>query len=585
MGKLYLMTSFQRLKPYLKPHLARCGEACLVMFAVAALNGAMVWVVKPAVDYVFINKNEAMLWGVVILIPVIFFLKMLATYTQSYLMAWLGQKVTQQLREDLFCHLHELSMDFYWKSKSGDVLSRLTNDLTRLGDALQFVPLYIVRDTMTVIVLLGVMFFIHWQFALTALIAIPVAAAVLGILGRKLRQAGRKSQEITGEIYHRFQESLQGMLVVKAFNYERGAIAKFRQENDSLFSQMMRYFRATALSGPLMEFLGSLIMAAVVYQGGKEIVGGRMTAGSFFTFLGSFFAAYAPIKNLSQLNASLQLGLAASERIFAVMDEKPSVADRPGAVIFQRLQKGLAFEGVSFRYPSRELWALRQVELSIKPGEVVAVAGPSGSGKTTLVHLLLRLFDPSAGRITIDGQDLRGYTLESLRERIGLVTQDTILFNDTVLGNVALGKPNASREEIKKALSVADALDFVMAMPQGLDTPLGDRGVALSGGQRQRIAIARAVLKDPSFLIFDEATSNLDMASEKSVQEALEKIFPGRTVLIIAHRLSTLQKADRIAVLHHGELAEIGSHAELLSRGGVYAALYKFQQLGSTAAS
>ncbi|MBI3552812.1 MAG: ABC transporter ATP-binding protein [Elusimicrobia bacterium] len=578
------MSSLKRLIPYLRPHKVRIIESCLVMIAVAVLNGGTVLVVKPAIDYVFINKDDRMLWGVVILIPALFFLKMIFTYTQSYLMAWLGQKVTQELREDLFRHLHELSMDFYWKSKSGDVLSRLTNDLTRLGDAMQFVPLYVVRDSMTVVVLLGVMFYIHWQFALTALIAIPVAGGVLGVLGKKLRNAGRRSQEITGEIYHRFQESLQGMLVVKAFNYEKGAVAKFRQENDSLFSQMMRYFRATALSGPLMEFLGSIIMATVVYQAGREIIGGRMTPGAFFTFLGSFFAAYAPIKNLAQLNASLQLGLASAERIFAVMDESPSVVDKPGAAAFVKLSDGLALEGVSFKYPSREQIALKGVDLTIKPGEVVAVAGPSGSGKTTLVHLLLRLFDPTEGRIALDGADLRDYSVSSLREHIGLVTQDTILFNDTVAGNVSLGKPSASRDDVKKALDVADALNFVMKMPQGLDTPLGDRGLQLSGGQRQRIAIARAVLKNPALLILDEATSNLDAGSEKSVQEALEKLYPGRTVLIIAHRLSTLQKADRIVVLHHGEVQESGTHQELLARGGVYATLYKFQQLEPAAA-
>jgi subfamily B ATP-binding cassette protein MsbA len=573
------MTSYERIKPYLRPHLGRCIQAVVVMICVAALNGAMVWVVKPAVDDVFISKDPTKLLRVILMIPSIFFLKMIFTYAQSYLMAWLGQRVVQELREDLFCHLHELSMDFYWKSKSGDVLSRLTNDLTRLGDALQFVPLYVVRDSATVIVLLGVMFYIHWQFAITALIAIPVAGAVLGILGRKLRSSGRRSQEITGEIYHRFQESLQGMLVVKAFNYEKGAIAKFRQENDSLFSQMMRYFRATALSGPLMEFLGSFIMAAVVYQGGREIIAGRMTPGSFFTFLGSFFAAYAPIKNLSQLNASLQLGLASADRIFQVMDEKPSVTDKADAVPFSKLDAGISLEKVSFKYPGRDLWALKNVTLAVKRGEVVAVAGPSGSGKTTLVHLLLRLFDPTEGAITIDGRDLRDYATRSLREHVGLVTQETILFNDTVAGNVAIGKDGASREEIKEALKVADALDFVMRMPQGLDTPLGERGLQLSGGQRQRIAIARAVLKNPALLILDEATSNLDAGSERSVQDSLEKLYPGRTVLIIAHRLSTLAKADRIIVMHHGEVKESGTHSELLSSGGVYATLYKFQQL------
>ena len=570
----------KRLAPYLRPYKARIAWAFVVMIAVAALNGATVWIVNPAINQVFVKTDPGKLLWVVLLIPTIFLAKLIVTYTQSYLMSWLSQRITQELREDLFRHLHELSMDFYWRSKSGEVLSRLTNDMTRLQDMLQFVPLYVVRDSATVVVLIGVMFYIRWQFALTALICIPMAGAVLGILGRKLRSAGRRSQEIMGEIYHRFQESLQGMLVVKAFNYEEGAIRKFQEENDSLFHQMMRYFRATALSGPLMEFLGSLIMATIVYQAGRQIIAGKMTPGDFFTFLASFFAAYAPIKNLSNLNAQLQLGLASADRIFAILDEKPTVAEPAKPVVFDKLTSGVELQDVSFKYPGRDQWALRRVSLQIKPGEVVAVAGPSGSGKTTLVHLLLRLFDPTEGRILLDGRDLREYSTESVRRRLGLVTQETILFNETVAGNVAVGRPAASEAEIRAALETADAASFVEHLAQGLRTPLGDRGLRLSGGQRQRLAIARAVLKDPAILVLDEATSNLDAQSERSVQEALERLFPGRTVLIIAHRLATLQKADRIAVLHHGELAELGTHAELLSKpDGVYATLYRFQQL------
>ncbi|MDE2237603.1 MAG: ABC transporter ATP-binding protein, partial [Elusimicrobia bacterium] len=301
--------------------------------------------------------------------------------------------------------------------------------------------------------------------------------------------------------------------------------------------------------------------------------------GEFFTFLASFFAAYGPIKNLSQLNASLQLMLASADRVFAILDEKPSVVERPDAAAFRGLERCLRLEGVSFRYPSRPQPALSGVDLELKRGEIVAVAGPSGSGKSTLVHLLLRLFDPGSGRILLDGRDLREFSMASVRERIGLVTQETILFNDTVAGNVAVGKPQASQEDIRKALEVADAWGFVSQMPQGMATQLGDRGLRLSGGQRQRLAIARAVLKNPPILILDEATSNLDAASESSVQSALERLFPGRTVLLIAHRLSTLKGADRIVVLRRGEVAESGRHEELMARDGIYATLYRFQQL------
>ncbi len=571
--------SLLRLFAYVKPHRARLIEATCVMIVVAALNGALVKVLGPITNSLFVDSDPKRLMSVALMIPVIFFFKLIFQYTQSYLMSWLGQKITQEIREDLFTHLHALSMDFFWKSKAGEVLAKLTNDMNALQSALQFVPLYAIRDSLTVIVVLVVMIATNAKFALVALIAIPMAAGVLGILGRKLRSAGRRGQEVMGEIYHRFQESLQGMLVVKSFNYEKGAIDKFRVENDEFFHQMMRYFRATALSGPLMEFLGSLIMAAIVWLGGRAIGAGTMSPAQFAVFLGSFFMAYGPIKNLAQMNSTLQLGLSAAARIFSILDEAPSVVEPKNPKAFPALTSGVVFDDVSFRYPSRETWALQNVSMTIKPGEVVALAGPSGSGKTTFVHLLLRLFDPTEGRITIDGIDIKDMSSHDLRSHLGLVSQETILFNDTVLGNVAVGREGATREQVSKALQVADASDFVGAMKQGLDTPLGDRGARLSGGQRQRLAIARAVLKDPKLLILDEATSNLDAGSERAVQAAIERLYPGRTVIMIAHRLSTVQNADRIIVMRHGRVEETGTHAELLTKNGVYATLHRYQQL------
>ena len=572
--------SLRRLLPYLKPHRGRFLQACAVMTVVAALNGALVKVLGPITNSLFASSNDPQeLMRVALLIPLVFFLKLIFQYTQSYLMSWLGQRITQEIREDLFTHLHKLSMDFFWKSKGGEVLSKLTNDMTALQSGLQFVPLYAVRDSLTIVVMLAVMVMTNLKFALIALLCVPIAAGVLGILGRKLRSAGRRGQEVMGEIYHRFQESLQGMLVVKSFNYEKGAIAKFRKENDEFFHQMMRYFRATALSGPLMEFLGSLVIAAIVWLGGRAIGAGEMKPGEFAVFLGCFFTAYGPIKNLAQMNATLQLALASAERIFSILDEKPTVVEPASPRHFPALTHGIVFDKVSFKYPSRDSWALRDVSLSIAPGEVVAIAGPSGSGKTTLVHLLLRLFDPTEGKITIDGIDLREMSSHDLREKVGLVSQETILFNDTVFGNVAVGREGATSVEVEEALKVADAMDFVSQFAQGADTPLGDRGARLSGGQRQRLAIARAVLKDPKLLVLDEATSNLDAGSERAVQTAMERLFPGRTVVMIAHRLSTVQKADRIVVMRRGRIEEMGSHTDLLGKNGVYATLHRYQQL------
>ncbi|MDD5629435.1 MAG: ABC transporter ATP-binding protein, partial [Elusimicrobia bacterium] len=379
------MDSLKRLVPYFREHQVRFLQFCLVMVAVAALNGATVGILKPAANVLFASKDPKLLIAVVLAIPAIFFLKLILVYAQTYLINYITQRITQRMREELFAHLHTLSLDFFWRSKSGEVLSRLTNDLSNLQQGLQFVPLFLVRDALTVIILLGVMFYINWQFALIAILAIPMAGGVLAVLGKKLRSSSRKGQEAMGEIYHRFQESLQGMLVVKAFNYEAEATAKFKAESDSFFSQMMRYFRATALSGPLMEFLGSLILAAIVYKAGNEIYQARMTVGDFFTFVGSFFMAYAPIKNLSQTNSQIQLALAGADSVFSILSEKPTVQERPDAARFSGLRESVVFDDVSFRYPGRDNWALRHIDLAIKAGEVVALAGPSGPGKTPLV--------------------------------------------------------------------------------------------------------------------------------------------------------------------------------------------------------
>lgn len=576
-------STIARLWGYVSPYKLRLVQACVVMACVAGIESSMAWLLGPVTTSIFGTPSAEELKNTALAIPLIFFLKLTFGYTLSYLMSWLGQRVTQQIRDDLFTHLHRLSMDFFWKSKGGEVLATFTNDMNALQSALQFGPLYAVRDTLKIVFVLGLMFWTNPKFAAIALIAVPLTGGVLGVLGRKLRSAGRRGQEVMGEIYHRFQESMQGMLVVKSFNYEAGAIAKFRKENDEFFHQMMRYFRAAALSGPLMEFLGSLVMAAIVWYGGQAIGAGHMSPRQFAVFIGCFVTAYAPLKNLAQMNSTLQLGLSAAERIFSIMDEQPSVKEPASPKPFPALKTGIVFENVSFKYPGRETYALKDVSLSIKPGEVVALAGPSGSGKTTFAHLLLRLFDPTEGRILIDGTDLREMNSHDLRAAIGLVSQETILFNDSVSGNVAVGREGAKREDVEQALQVADALDFVKALKNGLDTQLGDRGTGLSGGQRQRLAIARAVLKDPRLLVLDEATSNLDTSSEKAVQNAMEKLFPGRTVVMIAHRLSTVAKADRIVVLRNGRIEEAGPHAELLAKGGVYATLYRFQQLESEA--
>jgi len=562
---------------YVKPYKLRFIQAAVSMLFLAAIRGGVVYILGPVIQGVFIDKNLAILKLVLIGLPVMFIFRMAAEYTNAYLMSWIGQKVVQQIRDDLFTHIHRLSIEFYWRKRSSDVMSRVINDLNNVQSTIQFIPLYGIRDVLTVTSLLGVLFFINWRFALLSLIVLPATGVILGVLGKKMRKASSESNVIVGEISHKFQESLQGITVVKAFNYEDEAIRKFRVTNDSYFSKMMRYLRATAMAGPLMEFLGSMILIAIIYLGGKAIFAGTMTTAHFFSFVASFFTAYMPLKNIANLNSKLQMGMASWERIHQILDEKPTVIVTSKPKNIDILEGKLEFRNVNYKYPSRDTQVLKNLSLVINPGEVAAFVGPSGSGKTTIIHLLLRFFDPVSGRIDVDGHDLLDLDTTDLRAHMGLVTQDTILFDDTVYKNITIGRKDASMDMVMDAARAADAHDFITAMPLGYETILGERGIKLSGGQRQRLAIARAIIKKPKILLLDEATSNLDTASEQAVQAAIEKILGGRTVVMVAHRLSTVKNADRIFVLKKGELAETGTHDQLLAKGGLYKGLYEAQ--------
>ncbi len=562
---------------YVKPHKTKMLQAAASMLLLAAIRGGIVYVMGPVIQGVFVDKKMDILNMVVIGLPFLFILKMVAEYTNTYTMSWVGQRAVQKIREDLFTHIHRLSIEFYWRRRSSDVMSRVINDLTNVQSTVQFIPLYGIRDVLTVVSCIGVLFYIDWQFALISLVILPVTGLLLGIFGKKMRKASSESNVIVSEISHKFQESLQGITVVKAFNYEDQAIAKFKVSNDAYFGKMMRYLRAATISGPIMELLGGLVLIGIIYMGGKAIFAGTMSTATFFSFSGGFLTAYMPLKNISNLNSKLQQGLAAWERIYQILEEKPAVVVKHETKNIDHLDGKIEFQKVNYKYPSRDTQVLKDLSFTIKPGEVAAFVGPSGSGKTTIIHLLLRFFDPITGRVDIDGHDMLDLDTTDLREHMGLVTQDTILFDDTVYKNITIGRPGATMAEVEEAARAADAHAFITAMPQGYETMLGERGVKLSGGQRQRLAIARAIIKKPKILLLDEATSNLDTASEQSVQAAIERILSGRTVVMVAHRLSTVRNADKIFVLKKGELAETGTHEELLALNGVYKGLYEAQ--------
>ncbi|MBI5630374.1 MAG: ABC transporter ATP-binding protein [Elusimicrobia bacterium] len=577
------MRALRRFLKYLKPYRRRCAYATLSMCAVALFNGTAVLLLKPIVDKVFIAKDFKMLRLAVLAVPILVALKTAASYAQNYLMGWLGQKVAQEIREDLFRHLHALPLDYFARHQSGEILARATSDLSAVQWALTSLPIYLIRDSMTVLVLSISLACLDLHVALLSLLGLPLVVFFSVILSKKMRSASRQSQVILEHLTQRFQESVQGMDIIKAFNYEDGLIEKFQDENHSFFVPVMRFLRATALAAPLMELCGGVIAALILYFGGSEVIEGRMTPGAFFAFLGAFFAAYAPIKNLARSNSELQRALASAERIFQLLDERPALQHSAKTAPFTELKQGIRFESVSFLYPGRQERALSDVDIFLPKNSWTVLVGPSGSGKTTLGRLLLGLQEPARGRILLDETPLSSLDPKALRARIGLVSHNTLLFNATVFENIALGQGVVTLGEVERVCRLTGAQEFIERLPEGYQTRLGESGLALSAGQRQKIGLARALIKNPPILILDEATSNLDAASEAEILETLEALIPGRTAVMISHNLQNLSRADRVLVFKQGRLVEAGSHASLLALGGFYRKLYEFQKAEPTA--
>ncbi len=566
---------YRRLWGYVRPYYSRLFWAMLFMIGVALFTTSSMWILKYVIDRIFIEKNTQMLLWISLALPVIFLLKGICSYGQGYLMSYIGQKVVVDMRNQLYEHYQKLSLDFFENKRTGSIVSRITNDVGIIQNAISGGLVSLVKDGFTILGLIGLMFYLNWKFALCTLGVSPFVIFLIVRFGKKLRKVSTESQAKMADIYSLLLETITGIKIVKAFCTQVKEIDRFKKENQSYFSIIMRSMRVIALSPPLMEFIGVLGSTIIVWYGGLEVIKGVWTAGAFFSFVGAALSSYTPIKSFSQTNAVLQQTVAASERIFKVLDTPPSVVQAERAQELPLFKNEITFEKVNFSYNTEPV--LVDINLKVKAGEIIAIVGPSGSGKTTMVNLIPRFYDPISGRIIIDGLELREVTLSSLRGQIGIVTQETILFSDTVRNNIAYGNAQAKEEEIIKAAKAANAHNFIQAMEKGYDTLIRDRGVNLSGGERQRLAMARAILRDPRILILDEATSALDSESEHLVQEALDMLMIRRTTFIIAHRLSTVRKADKIVVLEKGRIIDIGKHQELLGRCGLYKKLHEIQ--------
>ncbi len=568
----------KRLFPYLKPMWFRFSVALVCMSGVAGLSTGFMWLVKYLNDHALVEHDMAALQTGVILVLTGIGLKSIFWYTHTYLTSYVSQSAARQIRDDVYKHLYSLSMGFFNEKESGGILARLTNDITILQIALVTAPTVILRDGLTIVGLIGFLFYTNLKFSLMCFSILPVTGWFLTSLGKKSRRGGREGQARMADMYNIIHEALAAMPIVKVFQNEKHEIEEFQKENRSYFNTMMKLVRVDARSSPIMEFLGAIVLAIMLWMGGRDVIRGVWSVGSFMAFVGAAMYLYNPIKKFASVNVQLQQGLAAAERVFELLDQKGTVVDAPNPIEIPSIEKAITFKNVSFSYQAPNV-VLNSVNLEVKKGEIIALVGHSGSGKTTMAQLLLRFYDPTSGAILIDGIDLRKASLHSLRKQMAVVTQETHLFNDTVLANIAYGRPDAPIADIEAAAKAAFAHDFIMALPNGYNTIIGERGARISGGEKQRISIARSLLKNPAILILDEATSALDTASEQAVQKALDRLLVGRTVFMIAHRLSTVRKADRIIVLERGHVKEIGNHEELIRQKGAYHQLYALQAI------
>ena len=564
------------LRDYIRPHAGRLLWAALFMAIVAGTTGLNAWLLEPAIDKVFVKQVPGMLLWVPIVLVIVACLRGGATYVQSILMHGVGQRIIAETQVKMYRHLIGADLAYLQSIHSGQLLSSFLYDANLLRDAVGRAVTGIAKDALTALALGVVMFVQDWQLALIVVFIFPLVGVAIRKLGKRMRKASTATQEETGKLATQLSETIDGVRLVKAYGMEEGETERIRARIERRLKEIMRGIRTRSAATPLTEALGGVAVALAIFYGGWRAQTGALSLGEFMSFLAALLMAYQPLKGLASLNTALQEGLAAAQRIFAILDVAPAIVEKPNAAALTVTQGAIRFCEVNFSYDD-QVTALHNINIEVPAGSTVALVGPSGSGKTTLMNLLPRFFDPDKGRVEIDGQNIRDVTIASLRDATALVSQDITLFDDTVAANIAYGRPGATTAQIEAAARTAAADEFIAALPQGYDTKVGENGVRLSGGQRQRIAIARAMLKDAPILLLDEATSALDTEAERVVQTALDALKAGRTTLVIAHRLSTIMAADRICVLDGGRVVESGDHDTLMQRKGSYARLYNLQ--------
>lgn len=570
------MTLYLRILSYIKPYMHRLLFAMVCTIMAAAGNLYIPWIIKDMIDEVLADKNGTMLNWIAASIIAIFIVRGLFWYGQNYLMSYVGQSVIIDIRAAVFKKLQRLSVSFYDKNKTGTIMSYVTNDVNALQSAMVENTIEMITEGFILIGSVVAMIYLDWRLTLFTVCTFPVVLWFMEFFGKKIRKTGGRIQECSADITSVLQESVASARVIKSFVREDYEVDRFDVENKANFRANMKNAQLMATLTPVVELVAAIGVTMIIWYGGNNVINGTITAGSLVAFLTYAVNISNPIKRLTRVIGNIQKALAAAQRVFMIIDMPEEIAESRDAKQLPEVSGKVEFQNVSFAYNDKGN-VITDLSFSVKPGEVIAIVGPSGAGKSTIANLLPRFYDVNKGDIKIDGHSVREVTLDSLREQVGIVPQETMLFNGSVYNNILYGRLDATKEEIEAAAKAANAHDFIMQLTDGYETKLGDRGVNLSGGQRQRIAIARAILKNPRILILDEATSALDTESERVVQEALDRLMVGRTSFVIAHRLSTVKNADKILVLEKGNLVESGTHDELLALDGLYAHLYKIQ--------